>query len=109
MALLDSEIFFLVHRTIPTVKGVVAVSSVKGFSGAERQFFLLVADLLEESPRKLLQEFAACFSPFRSREGELDSARRILDFSGFAILTLFYLKAVGLAFLKTYTIFKITL
>ena len=71
------------------MKGIIAVSSVKGYSGAERQFFLLVADLLEESPLKLLQEFAACFSPFRSREGELDSARRIMDFSGFVVLTIY--------------------
>ena len=58
-------------------------------SGAERPFFLLAGDLQEESPLKLLQEFAACFSPFRSREGELDSARRIMDFSGFVVLTVF--------------------
>ena len=63
-------------------------------SGAERQFFLLAGDLLEESPLKLLQEFAACFSPFRSWEGEFDSARHFLDFSGFSVFTLVYLLAV---------------
>ena len=71
------------------------MSPVRGYNGAERPFFLLVADLLlEERPLKLLQEFAACFSPFRSREGEFDSARHFLDFSGFSVFTLVFMLAV---------------
>ena len=60
------------------MRRAVEVSSVMGY-GAGGLDLSLSCEHLEVSLLWLHQDSAACFSPFRSREGESDSARRILD------------------------------